>query len=164
MGDKTMNTMQKYIAACAGVLLGFSAAAYGQQMASATLDGKTITVDYTAPAANHRVAGSFHTSADLTFKGFNVPKGLYTFYVLTDGPQWQLAVNKATGPQVATYDPKQDLGRVPMLMIRPPAPVAACKITLSKIAPIAAEMQVVCSDKAASTSFRLDRGANDSQW
>jgi hypothetical protein len=51
-----------------------------------------------------------------------------------------------------------------MLMIRPPAPAAGCKITLSKIAPIAAEMTVVCNDKAASTSFRLDRGANDSEW
>jgi len=158
-----MNTMQKYIAACAGALLGLTAAAYGQQVASATLDGKTITINYTAPAANH-VAGSFHTPADLAFKGFNVPKGDYTFYVLTDGPRWQLAVNKATGPQAATYDPKQDLGRVPMLMIRPPAPVASCKVTLSKIAPIAAELQVVCSDKAASTSFRLDRGPDDSQW
>ena len=95
-----MNRTQKYIAASVGVFLGLSVAAYGQQMASATLDGKTITVDYTAPAANHRVAGSFHTPADLAFKGFNVPKGLYTFYVLTDGPLWQLAVNKATGQQV----------------------------------------------------------------
>jgi hypothetical protein len=146
------------------VLLGLSAAAYGQQTASVTLETKTITVDYAGPAAGNRVVGTFHTPFDLAFKGLNVPKGLYTLYVLTDGPRWQLAVNKATGPQVATYDPKQDLGRVPMLMIRPPAPVAACKITLSKIAPIAAEMQVVCSDKAASTSFRLDRGANDSQW
>ena len=159
-----MEIMKKYLPACAGVLLSLSAVAYGQQMASATLDGKTITVNYTAPAANHRVAGSFHTPADLAFKGFNVPKGDYSIYVLSDGPRWQLAFNKATGPQAATYDPKQDLGRVPMLMIRPPAPVAACKITLSKIAPIAAELQIVCSDKAASTSFRLDRGANDSQW
>ena len=159
-----MNTMQKYIAACACVLLGLSAAAYGQQTASVTLETKTITVDYAGPAAGNRVVGTFHTPFDLAFKGLNVPKGLYTLYVLTDGPRWQLAVNKATGPQVATYDPKQDLGRVPMLMIRPPAPAAGCQITLSKIAPIAAEMKVVCNDKAASTSFRLDRGANDSEW
>ena len=164
MGDKTMNTMQKYIAACACVLLGLSAAAYGQQTASVTLETKTITVDYTAPAAGNRVAGSLHAPADLAFKGFNVPKGDYTIYVLTDGPRWQLAVSKATSPQEATGDPKQDIGRVPMLMIRPAAPVTGCKIMLSKIAPIAAEIQVVCADKAASTSFRLDRGANDSQW
>lgn len=160
-----MNLMQKYIAACVCVLPGLSAAAaYGQQTASATLDGKTITIHYTPTEAHNRVAGSLHTPADLAFTGFNVPKGDYTFYVLTDGIRWQLAVNKAAGPQAATYDPKQDLGRVPMLMIRPPAPVAACKITLLKIAPIAAELKAVCSDKAASVSFRLDRGANDSQW
>lgn len=159
-----MKTMQKYIAACAGVLLGLAAAAYGQEMSSATLDGKTITVNYSVPAGKGRVGGSFHTPADLAFKGFNVPKGDYTVYVLTDGPRWQLVVNKATGPTAATYDSKQDLGRVWMLMIRPPAPVPACKMTLSKIAPSAAELQVVCSDKGASTSFRLDRGNDDSQW
>ena len=159
-----MNTMQKCLAACAGALLSLSAAVYGQQMASVTLETKTITVEYAVSAANNRITGTFHTPFDLAFKGLNVPKGLYTLYVLTDGPRWQLAVNKATGPQATTYDPKQDLGLVPMLMIRPPAPVATCKITLSKIAPIAAEMKVVCNDKAASTSFRLDRGANDSQW
>jgi hypothetical protein len=134
-GDKTMNAMQKYIAACAGLLLSLSAVAYGQQMASVTLETKTITVDYAVPAANNRIVGTFHTPFDLAFKGLNVPKGLYTLYVLTDGPRWQLAVSKATGAQAATYDPKQDLGRVPMLMIRPPAPQAACKFTLSKIAP-----------------------------
>jgi hypothetical protein len=163
-GDKTMNMMQKYIAACGGMLLALSAPAYGQQGASVTLETKTITVDYAVPAAGNRVVGIFHTPSDLAFKGLNVPKGLYTLYVLMDGPRWQLAVNKATGDQAAAYDPKQDLGRVPMLMIRPLAPAEGCKITLSKIAPIAAEMKVVCNDKAASTSFRLDRGANDSQW
>jgi hypothetical protein len=159
-----MEMLKKCLPAWAGVLLSLSAVAFGQQMASVTLDSKTIMIEYNAPAANNRIVGSFHTGSDLAFKGFNVPKGLYTVYVLTDGPRWQLAVNKATGALAATYDPKQDLGRVPMLMIRPPAPAAGCKITLSKIAPIAAELQVVCGDKAASTSFRLDRGANDSQW
>ena len=159
-----MNTMQKYIAACVCVLLGLSAAAYGQETASVTLATKTITVDYAVPAAGNRVVGTFHTPFDLAFKGLNVPKGLYTIYVLMDGPRWQLAVNKATGAPAGTYDSKQDLGRVPMLMIRPPAPAAGCKITLSKTAPIAAELQVACSNKAASTSFRLDRGANDSEW
>jgi len=159
-----MNTMQKCVAGCAGALLSLSAAVYGQQMASVTLETKTITVEYAVSAANNRIVGTFHTPFDLALKGLNVPKGLYTLYVLTDGPRWQLAVNKATGDQAAAYDPKQDLGRVPMLMIRPPAPAEGCKITLSKIAPIAAEMKVVCNDKAASTSFRLDRGANDSQW
>jgi len=159
-----MKMMQRYLAACAGALLGLSAAAYAQQTASVTLETKTITVDYAVPAASNRVVGTFHTPLDLAFKGLNVPKGLYTLYVLTDGPRWELVVNKATDPQASAYDPKQDLGRVPMLMIRPPAGVTACKFTLAKIAPIAAELKVVCSDKAASTSFHLDRGANDSQW
>jgi hypothetical protein len=159
-----MKRVKKYLSVCAGVLIGMAAAAYGQQLTSATLDGQTISVKYSPPAATNRVAGGFHTDADLAFKGFNVPKGDYTVYVLADGIQWQLAVNKVTGPKAATYDPKQDLGRVPMTMIRPPAPVAACKITLSKIAPLAAELEVTWNDKAASTTVRLDRGPNDSEW
>jgi hypothetical protein len=156
--------MRKHLGVCAVALLGWVAAGYGQQLASATLDGETITVKYSAPADKNRVAGSFHTDADLVFKGFNVPKGNYTVYILADGIQWQLAVNKATGAKAATYDPKQDLGRVPMMMIRPQGPATACKITLSKTAPLAAELQVLWNEKAASTSFRLDRGPGDSEW
>jgi hypothetical protein len=158
-----METGKKCIPLCAAVLLSLAAVAYGQQVASVTLNQQTITIKYSAPAANSRVAGSFHTDADLAFKGLSVPKGDYTVYVLADSVRWQLAFSKATGPN-APYDPKQTLGRVPMLMIRPLAPVTACKLTLAKMAPAAAELQVVCSDKAASTSFRLDRGSSDSEW
>lgn len=141
-----------------------AAVAYGQQQTSTTIEGQTITAKYAPPAAKNRVAASFHTDADLAFKGVNVPKGDYTVYVLADGSQWQLALNKATGAKAATYDPKLDLGRVPMTMGKPASPAAGCKITLAKTAALAAKLEVAWNEVVASASFHLDRGASDSEW
>jgi len=141
-----------------------AAAAVAQQQTVAMIDGHAITVKYAAPAAKNRAAATFQTPADLAFKGVNVPKGEYTIYVLADGAQWQLAVNKATGPKAATYDPKLDLGRLPMTMTKAPAPAAACKMTLTKIAAMAAKLEVSWNDTIAAVSFHLDRGGSDSEW
>jgi hypothetical protein len=162
-GDETMKST-KYLLACAGVLLSLAVAAYGQETTSVTLSNQTITVKSSGVPTGNRVAGTIHTDANLAFKGFSIPKGDYSIYVLTEGVRWQLAVSRATIANAATYDPKQDLGRVSMLMVRPQGPPASCKMTLSKIAPLAAQLQVVCNDKAATAAFRLDRGANDSEW
>ena len=141
-----------------------AAVAYGQQQTSTTIEGQTITVKYAPPAAKNRIAASFHTDADLAFKGVSVPKDDYTVYVLADGSQWQLALNKATGAKAATYDPKLDLGRVPMTMGKPASPAAGCKITLAKTAALAAKLEVAWNDAVASAPFHLDRGASDSEW
>jgi hypothetical protein len=156
--------MKRYFFASASALLGLAAAAYGQQVTSATIEGQTITVKYSPPLAKTRAAGAFHTDADLAFNGFNLSKGDYTVYVLADGAQWQLALNRVTGPKAATYDPKQDLGRVPMTMTKPAAPAPACKITLTKSAALAAKLEVAWNDAVASTSFHLDRGPSDAEW
>src|ERR1039457_2269587 len=66
-----------------------AAVAYGQQQTSTTIEGQAITVKYAPPAAKNRIDASFHTDADLAFKGVSVPKGDYTVYVLADGSQWQ---------------------------------------------------------------------------
>ncbi len=142
----------------------FPMAAYGQQQTSATIDGNAVTIKYSAPSAKNRAAASFHTDADLAFKGVTVPKGDYTIYILADGAQWQLAVNKATGQKAATYDAKQDLGRVPMTMGKPAVPGDTCKITLTRTAALAARLEVAWNNAFASTAFHLDRGASDSEW
>lgn len=134
-----------------------------QEQTSATIDGHTINVKYTAAAANKRLVASFQTDADIAFKGVRVPKGSYTVYVLSDGPQWQLAVNKATGAKAASYDPKLDLGRVSMTMGKGAA-AQACKITLTKIAAMAARLEVDWNGNTGAASFHLDRGGNDSEW
>ena len=144
--------------------LGLAAAAFAQQETSVVIESHNIVVKYAPPSVKTRVAASFHSDADLAFKGVNVPKGDYTIYVLAEGAQWQLALNKATGAKAATYDPKLDVGKVAMTMSKPPAPAAACKITLTKTAALAAKIEVAWNDAVASTQFHLDRGASDTEW
>jgi hypothetical protein len=142
-----------------------AAAALAQQEAtSVTIESKTIAVKYAAPTAKSRFAAAFHTDADLAFRGFAVPEGDYTLYILADGPQWQLAINKATGAKAATYDPKSDLGRIPMTMGKTPAPVANCKMTLTKTAALAAKLEVAWESTIASASFHLDTVGADREW
>jgi hypothetical protein len=139
-------------------------AAFAQQETSVAIENQKIAIKYAPPAVKTRIAASFHSDADLAFKGVNVPKGDYTVYILAEGAQWQLALNKATGAKAATYDPKLDLGKVAMIMSKPPAPVAVCKITLTKTAALAAKIEVAFNDAVAAAQFHLDRGASDSEW
>jgi DUF2911 family protein len=133
-----------------------------QEQTSATIDGQTIKVKYAPTAANKRVAASLQTDADIAFKGVRVPKGSYTVYVLADGPQWQLAVNKATASNAA-YDAKLDLGRVALTMGKGAA-APPCKITLTKTAALAAKLEVTLNGTTAAAPFHLDRGGNDAEW
>ena len=141
--------------------IGAVAAAFAQApqspaaTASVTLNGKAISIKYSAPSVRGRqifgdgglvskdatypvwraganAATALHMDADLDIAGLRVPKGDYTLYVLVKDPEkWQLVVNKQTGQGGLTYDQAQDLGRVPMAMSKPPAPIETYKITLS---------------------------------
>ena len=144
-------------------LILMASAGFAQQQSSVTIDGNVIEVKYTPPAAKHRLMANLHTPTDLAFKGVRVPKGDYTIFVLTDGPQWQIAINKATGAKAATYDAKLDLGRVNMTMGKGAA-TAEAKVTLTKIAALAAKLEIAWNDVVASAPFHLDRGANDREW
>ena len=117
---------------------------------SVTINGKTITIKYSAPSMRGRKifgglepygkvwraganeATALHTDADLDMGGLKVPKGNYTLFVWLDQTQWKLIVNKQTGQWGLSYDQSQDLGRVNMKMSKPPAPVETFKITLAK--------------------------------
>jgi hypothetical protein len=144
-------------------VLGLAAAAFAQQESSVVIEGQKMVLKYAPPTVKTRIAASFHVDADLAFKGVTVPKGAYTVYILAEGAQWQLAINKATGTQAA-YDPKLDVGKVPMTMSKPPAAVAACTVTLTKTAARAAKIEVAWNDTVAAVVFHLDRGAGDSEW
>jgi hypothetical protein len=142
----------------------FTAAVFAQQQSSTTIDGHAITVRYSpGPASKKPVMAGFHTDTDLAFKGVRVPKGDYTVYVLTDGPQWHLAVSKATGAKAAVYDAKLDIGRVNLVMAKG-SPAPECRFNLTKTAALAAKLEVALNDEVASASFYLDRGANDREW
>ncbi len=115
---------------------------------STTINGKTITIKYSAPSMRGRKifgsllktgsvwraganeATSLMTAANLDINGLHVPAGSYTLYVLLGQPTWKLIVNKQTGQWGTEYSEGQDLGRVDMNMSKPPAPVEKFKITL----------------------------------
>ena len=143
------------ILSIAVVAAGFAQPLSPAATASVTINGKTISIKYSTPSVRGRQvfgeggllskdptypvwragansATSFHTDADLDIAGLAVPKGDYTLYVMVKDPEkWQLVVNKQTGQWGLTYNQAQDLGRVPMTMSKPPAPIETYKITLS---------------------------------
>jgi hypothetical protein len=121
---------------------------------SVTLGGKSITIKYSAPSVRGRQifgpggqvskdptypawrtgaddATALHTDADLMIGTLSVPKGDYTIYTLVNVSPWQLIINKQTKQWGTDYDAKQDLGRVPMSMSKPSAPIETFKISLS---------------------------------
>jgi hypothetical protein len=145
-------------------MLGLTRVAFAQQETSVAIEGHQIAVKYAPPSVKTRISASLHSDADLAFKGITVPKGDYMLYILADGAQWQLAVNKASGAKASTYDPKLDLGKVAMTMGKPSAPAEGCKIALTKTAALAAKIEVTWNGSVATAPFHLDRGAGDSEW
>jgi len=100
--------------------------------ATVSLNGKTITIKYSAPSMRGRKimgelvpygkvwrtganeATSFVTDANLKVGTLSVPAGSYTLFTLPNATQWLLIVNKQTGQWGLTYDEAEDLGRTPM--------------------------------------------------
>lgn len=100
--------------------------------AEATLKGKKVTIDYSAPSKRDRkimgglvpygevwrtganAATTLTTEADLMIGDLHVPKGTYTLYSIPGEKEWTLIVNKQTGQWGTAYDAAQDLGRVKM--------------------------------------------------
>ena len=145
----------------AGALIMVATSVFAQQSPAAnetvTIGGKTISIAYNAPKVNGRVgklfgkdgrigqdrtypvwraganaATKFHTDAALEIGGLAVPAGDYTLYVdLTDPANWKLIINKQTGQWGLSYNQAMDLGRVAMVMSKPPALVEDLKYTLS---------------------------------
>src|SRR5687768_14003510 len=123
--------------------------------ATATINGKALTVRYSAPSVRGRQifgaggllstdptyptwragansATMFQTEADLVVGGLAVPKGTYTLYASVQNPNaWELIINKQTGQWGLNYDAKRDLGRVKMTMSKPPALVETLKYTIA---------------------------------
>jgi len=114
-------------------------------------------IDKTYPVwrAGANPATALHTDADLDIKGLAVPKGDYTVFVLVDTDPWQLIINKQTGQWDLTYNKDQDLGRVPMDMSKPPAPIETYKMTLSSMGPSAAKLQLEFENFIASVPFTV---------
>jgi hypothetical protein len=146
--------------------------------ASVTIAGKSITIKYSAPSLRGRKmfgpdgqiskdptypawrtgaddATALHTDADLMIGSLNVPKGDYTIYTLVNNMPWQLIINKQTKQWGTDYDAKQDLGRVPMTMSKPSAPIEIFKITLSSAAGNKGKLQLEWENVIASVPFTV---------
>jgi len=131
------------------------------EQTAVTVDGKNISVKYDPAVKDRKVIASFHSDADLVFKGLTVPKGDYSLYVLIAADKWQLAVNKAKS---GAYDPKLDVGRVAVNLAKAPAKIENCKLTLTKTAPLAAKLEIAFENSVGTVPFHLDRVAGDSEW
>src|SRR5665213_3081395 len=117
-----LGSMKLLFAAMLAVLpVGIASAQSPAERTSVTLEGKTLSIRYSAPSVHGRKifgpggllsndptypawragansATAFHTDADLDIGGLRVPKGDYTLYAwVADPDNWQLIVNKDTG-------------------------------------------------------------------
>lgn len=100
--------------------------------AEATIGGKKLTVDYSAPSKRGRTimgelvpygkvwrtganaATTLRTEGDVMIGNLHVPAGTYTLFTIPGEKEWTLIVNKQTGQWGMRYDASQDLGRVRM--------------------------------------------------
>ena len=103
--------------------------------AEATVKGKKITIDYSAPSKRGRAimgelvpygkvwrtganaATTLTTQADLMIGSLHVPAGKYTLYTIPGEKEWTLIVSKQTGQWGSNYDQSQDLGRAKLTVV-----------------------------------------------
>ena len=141
--------------------------------AEVSVGGAMISIDYSAPSMRGRVifgglvpwgqvwrtganaATTLKTSAGLKIGDLAVPAGTYTLYTLPTETGWTLIVNKQTGQWGLTYNQAQDLGRIPMNMSKPPAPIETYKMTLSSAGGNSGKLQLAWADVVASVPITV---------
>jgi len=107
-----------------------------------------------------------HTDADLDLGGVSVPKGDYALYADLDEGKWKLIVNKKlmSGTRhiwginrdgSSTDDSATEVGRAPMTMGKPGAPVETLKITLSETGGNKGKLLVEFENVTASAPFTV---------
>jgi hypothetical protein len=115
---------------------------------SQTVDGKTVSIKYSAPSMRGRkifggllpydkvwrtganAATTLKTEANLKIGDANVPAGTYTLYTLPSAGTWKLIINKQTGQWGTVYNQDQDLARVDMKKETLSSPQEKMSITL----------------------------------
>jgi hypothetical protein len=120
--------------------------------AKATIDGATITIDYSRPSVKGRKimgglvpwgevwrtganeATTLTTDKAIEIGGLAVPAGKYTLFTLPGETEWKLIVNKQTGQWGTEYDQKQDLGRIALKKAATAGLVEQFTISLDKVA------------------------------
>jgi hypothetical protein len=121
--------------------------------AQAKVNGKTITIDYSAPSKRERVvmgqlvpygqvwrtgankATTLTTDATLKLGTLTVPPGTYTLFTIPGRKEWTLIVNKQSGLWGTNgYDEKQNLGTTKMTVKALAKPVEQFNIGVDKSA------------------------------
>jgi Protein of unknown function (DUF2911) len=149
---------------------------------SATINGKTIAIDYSSPRVRGRegkiftkdglishdphypvwrgganAATTLKTDADLTIGTLHVPAGTYTlFYDISNPAQWSFIVNKQTGEWGLDYDGSHDLGKTPMTMSKPPATAEDLKYTIKDNGGGKATLTLTWEDMRASVPIQVN--------
>jgi hypothetical protein len=147
--------------------------------ATATIGGKSVQIQYSAPSVRGRkifgdggllsrdptypiwraganAATTFKTEGNLDVGGLSVPAGTYTLYVnVKDPDQWELVVSRQTRQWGLTYPgASSDVGRVKMTMSKPPAVVETLKYTLTDKGAGAGELRLEWENHAATVPLR----------
>jgi Protein of unknown function (DUF2911) len=141
---------------------------------SVTINGKAITVKYSAPSMRGRKifgdllpygevwragannATALTTEADLNIGGTKVPAGKYTLYAIPDASQWQLVINKQTGQWGTVYNQNQDLARIKMKTTKSGAPLETMKITLESSGGNKGTLTLAWENTVASVPFTVE--------
>ena len=152
------------------------------ETASATIGGKTITVNYSSPGVKGREGQLFSkdgriskdphypvwrgganeatalvTTGDFTLGDLAVPAGNYTLFVdISDPDNWSLIVSKATGEWGLAYDGTKDLGRTKMTMTKPPAMVENLVYTITDNGNGSGTLTLAWEDQSASLSIKAN--------
>jgi hypothetical protein len=116
--------------------------------AEATINGKKVTIDYSAPSKRGRAimgelvpygkvwrtganaATTLKTEGDLMIGTVHVPAGNYTLYTIPGEKEWTLIISKETGQWGSNYTESKDLGRTKMAVKALAAPVETLAISL----------------------------------
>ena len=114
----------------------------------ATIDGASLTVDYSRPLVRGRTlvggiipydrvwrtganaATQLTTSAPITLGGLQLPAGSYTLWTVPRANEVELVVNRQTGQWGTAYDRSRDLGRARMTVDTLAQPVEQFTISI----------------------------------
>jgi hypothetical protein len=176
----------------AGILVASTFALNAQQKpiasppetATATVAGKTITINYNSPRVKGReghvftsdgliktahgsqypiwrgganAATTLKTEANLKIGDLSVPAGTYTlFFDISNPDQWTFIVNKKTGEWGLAYDASQDLGKVKMTMSKPPSMVEDLKYTIESTGAHSGKIVLAWENQVASVPFKVE--------
>ena len=150
--------------------------------ATATIGGKSITINYSSPGVKGREGQIFTkdglishnphypvwraganeatalvTTGDFTLGDLAVPAGSYTLFVdISDPDNWSLIVSKATGEWGLAYDGTKDLGRTKMTMTKPPAMVENLVYTITDNGNGSGTLTLAWEDQSASLSIKAN--------